>query len=503
MKSIFSVLTALVSLLMILAACAPANTTPDNNGTQAAIYTSAAETLYAQLTLSAGKTAVAQLTQIAQQPTSTPAPPTPLPPTATPVPTITPVIPTPIPVTCDWAEFVQHVTVADNTVVYPGSVFTKIWRVRNIGTCDWTSSYTLVFAGGDNMGNVSAVSLPGVVRPGETVDLSVTLTAPGAPGTYRSNWMLRNPAGLLFGYGQDAQQPLVVQIQVAQPPTQGNGIYDLALLACSALWRSNTAALGCPGSVSDPNGSVVLLNQPYLESRIEYQPALWTRPNIDPNGRILGQYPVYFVNSGDRFRTELGCLWNSPGCDVNFTLNYRTADGTVYNLGAWREIYDGRTTIVDIDLTSLSGNSIQFLLGVQNNGSAPNPNAFWFAPRIENAGPQTNQVLVWNQRGGSQNVCQELRILQTGSSRAVAQARSCKGSGQDLGSGNLTESEQSQLNNFMVQLAPFDAELFNAEAGEPLTSYMTFNGRGSAEALNPQITALNEFAQSVIRRLSQ
>ena len=503
MKRIIDVLAASFSLLIALTACASPSATPDSRGTQAAIYTSAAQTLYAQLTLAAGQTAVVQLTQLAQQPTHTSAPPTPPPPTSTPIPTPPPVIPSPTPLPCDWAELVQPVPINENTQVYPGSVFIKVWRVRNIGACEWTPAYALVFSGGDAMGNIGATSLSVNVRPGDTVDLSVTLTAPTTPGVFRGDWLLRNPAGQFFGIGQNAQEPLTLQIQVIQPPAQGRGIYDLALSACAALWRSNTATLGCPGSVTDPNGSVVLLNQPYLESRIDNQPTLWTRPNLDPSGRILGQYPAYLVNSGDRFRAELGCLRNSPGCDVTFTLAYRTADGMVYNLGSWQEIYDGRTTNVDIDLSSLSGNSIQLLLGVQNNGAAPNSNAFWFTPRIENAGSQTTQVLLWSQRGGSQNVCQELRIQQIGASRAVAQARSCKGAGQNLGSGNLTEDEQAQLINLIVQLAPFEAELFNADAGEPLTSYMTFNGRGSAEALNPQIMALQDFAYSVFRRISQ
>jgi len=65
--------------------------------------------------------------------------------------------------------------------------------------------------------------------------------------------------------------------------------------------------------------------------------------------------------------------------------------------------------------------------------------------------------------------------------QGVRRGASCKGSGQELGSGNLTEDEQAQLNSYVAQLAPFESELFNAEAGEPLTSYMTFNGRGSAK----------------------
>ncbi len=71
-------------LSLLLAACAPTVVTPNGEATQQAIFTQAAQTLFAQLTLSAGETAVAQLTQIAQPsatplvPTSPPLPPTPI-----------------------------------------------------------------------------------------------------------------------------------------------------------------------------------------------------------------------------------------------------------------------------------------------------------------------------------------------------------------------------------------------------------------------------------------
>jgi hypothetical protein len=484
---------------LLLVACVPSGATPDGEATQQAVFTAAAQTLFAQLTQSAGETAVAQLTQIAQQPSATPPPPTSPPPT----PTSPPATITPIPGRCDWAEYVQSVSVEDNSVFYPGGVFTKIWRVRNIGTCEWSPAYTLSFAGGDPMGAPLAIPLPGVVRPGELVDLAVTMTAPASPGVYQGNWLLRNPSGTLFGTGPDALGALQVQIQVTQPPAQGRGNYDFALRYCDALWRSDSAALGCPGFVDDPNGSVVLLSQPYLESRLEDEQTLWTRPNAAVGGRILGQYPDYVVRSGDRFRTEVGCLRDSPGCDVTFSLDYRRADGTSFNLGTWREVYDGRTTTIDIDLTALAGQAVQFLLGVRNNGQPGAANAFWFVPRVETVAPQSNLVMVWSQQGGSQNVCEELRISLTGVTDGFAQARSCEGAGQDLGSSSLTATELDQLLAWVAQLAPFDAELFNADQSGPLISYMTFNGRGSSDAQNQDITAMQNYAEALYGRITR
>src|SRR5258706_10212245 len=52
---------------------------------------------------------------------------------------------------CDWAAYVKDVTIPDGTIFAPGAQFTKTWRLQNIGTCTWTSSYTLVFSSGDSI----------------------------------------------------------------------------------------------------------------------------------------------------------------------------------------------------------------------------------------------------------------------------------------------------------------------------------------------------------------
>ena len=487
---------ALFLLAWLAAACAAPTAPPTAPGTPEAIYTAAAETVLAQMTLAAGGTAVAQLTQIAAQPSATLPPPPTIPPTAAPTPTDPPPTPTP----CHWAGFVADVTTPDNSVFSPGATFTKIWRVSNIGACEWTPDYALVFASGDRMGGVSAVFLPHRVLPGEQVDLQVTLTAPGVPGLYRSNWLLRSPAGEQFGIGADAAQPLWVQIQVAQLPPAPRGAYDFALRACDAVWRSSTAALGCPGSVQDSNGSVVPLSQPYLESGARSEPALWTRPDTSPNGRITGVYPGYTVRPGDRFRTELGCLRDNPACDLTFRLDYRTAGGAAYNLGAWREVYDGRTTPVDLDLSFLAGMNVQFLLSVENRGAAQDANAVWLAPYLETTVPQSEQVLVWNQQGGTNDVCETLRVTLVTPGSGDARANSCAG---EVGSGILTAEELNQLRTWLTQLQPFDAELFNAGQGEPLTAYLTFGGRGLGEATNAHITAMQDYAERLYQRITR
>jgi hypothetical protein len=154
----------------------------------------------------AAETVVAELTRLALQASPTPNLPTnTLSPTntSTTVPTNTPVFtPTATPIPCNLASFIADVTYPDNTQVSPNQVFAKTWRLQNIGSCSWNSSYQLIFSGQDGMGVTSGYTQPltsSVVNPGQMVDLTVNLTAPSIPGTYTGKWRLRDPGGVIFG----------------------------------------------------------------------------------------------------------------------------------------------------------------------------------------------------------------------------------------------------------------------------------------------------------------
>jgi hypothetical protein len=189
-KSSFGIILTLISALV---GC----NLPGGPGTPLspdAVYTQAAETVAAELTRVA---LLASPTPIL--PTNTSIPPA----TSTLAPTNTPVFtPTDTPVPCNLGRFVTDVTYPDDTVVAPNQVFTKTWRIKNIGSCSWNSNYLLIFDHQDGMGVNSSYTQPltsGVVTPGQDVDLTVNLTAPSAPGTYTGYWKLRDPGGVLFG----------------------------------------------------------------------------------------------------------------------------------------------------------------------------------------------------------------------------------------------------------------------------------------------------------------
>ena len=102
--------------------------------------------------------------------------------------------PTKTPKPCNDALFISE-TVPDDSEYEAGDPINKSWRFKNTGTCTWNTDYKLVFKSGDQMGAPAQKPLSGDVAPGETVDISVNMTAPAAPGTYQGYWKLVDDEG--------------------------------------------------------------------------------------------------------------------------------------------------------------------------------------------------------------------------------------------------------------------------------------------------------------------
>lgn len=164
-----------------------------------ASYTSAAQTLSVQ-----------QLTLQAASPTVTPTLFTPTP-SLTPTLFVTntlPVLVSPTTSTggttggstavgCDNSAFVSDVTIPDNTAMIPGQVFKKTWKLQNTGTCPWTTAYKVTFVSGNQMNGVPD-PITTEVAPGQSVDVSVSMTA-SATGGGTGYWILTNASGQKFG----------------------------------------------------------------------------------------------------------------------------------------------------------------------------------------------------------------------------------------------------------------------------------------------------------------
>ena len=109
--------------------------------------------------------------------------------------TITPTITGPC---ANDLQFIDDLTIEDDTLVSPGSPIDKQWLVQNSGTCNWDSTYRLKWIGGDPLNAAQEQTLY-PARAGTQAILRILFTAPAFAGTYESSWQAMSPDGNLFG----------------------------------------------------------------------------------------------------------------------------------------------------------------------------------------------------------------------------------------------------------------------------------------------------------------
>ncbi|HEX9840868.1 MAG TPA: NBR1-Ig-like domain-containing protein, partial [Anaerolineales bacterium] len=292
---------------------------------------------------------------------------------------------------CDRAQFVADVTVPDGTVFAPGATFTKTWRLKNVGTCTWTKSYSLVFDSGEKMGAPDSVPLPSDVPPGGSIDLTVNMTAPGTAGHYFGYWKLKNASGVLFGIGLNANRTFWVEINVSGT-TQANVVYDFTASASSATWSSSAGGLPSPGPDGDPRGFWITGSDfKYEDGTAPGASILVAPPQNITNGYIQGVYPDFKVQKGDVFKTQVGCELQATSCYVQFSLAYQIGTGPATTIWRFNEKWDRRTrprdfTYPDISLDRLAGQDVKFILYMSSYGSPVGDRAIWGNPVIVRKG---------------------------------------------------------------------------------------------------------------------
>ncbi len=106
--------------------------------------------------------------------------------------------PAPQAAACLSVAFLADVTIPDYSAMEAGKSFVKTWRVRNDGSCAWPEGAKLIFSDGDKLGAPASVAV-GALAVGEKTDISITLKAPTANGTYQGAWRLSDDKGAAFG----------------------------------------------------------------------------------------------------------------------------------------------------------------------------------------------------------------------------------------------------------------------------------------------------------------
>ncbi len=193
------------------------------------------------------------------------------PPTAAPQSTVPPTSTNPLPaatlVRCNQASFVADVTVPDGTEMMINTSFVKTWRIKNTGTCTWTTAYHIVYSSGAQLGAAAAINFPGTVPPGATVDLSVPMNTLSVAGQqYTGYFKFRSDAGIEFGLGPgDVPVSVVISTGAALPPVSAppSGEADLVFQEVSVNAGQKVALSPLPVKAKATvcnNGGVVANN---------------------------------------------------------------------------------------------------------------------------------------------------------------------------------------------------------------------------------------------------
>lgn len=236
-------LILVVCCLLALSACAKATPPPLTQATMDALYTSVAQTL------------AVSMPTVTPQPSMTPSPTETVTPMVTNTVGATPTLKITVP-TCDNSLFVSDVTIPDYMVMAPGQSFTKTWSIKNAGTCNWTTSYKVVFLSGTAMGGVTTGIA--AVPSGRAEHVSVNLVAPITKGTHTGYWILQNANGQSFG--ASFYVTIVVSTSVTATTT-GTITPTPDLLATAVAGALNGTATAVQAAI-DATGTATALGTP-------------------------------------------------------------------------------------------------------------------------------------------------------------------------------------------------------------------------------------------------
>lgn len=297
-----------------------------------------------------------------------------------PIPTLNPPTPTQPSVPCDEGGFVADGTIPDGSHLSSSSPFTKVWIVRNMGTCTWAEDYALVFFDGELMAGKSPLTLGRELAPGDSMEVSVNLVAPAAGGVYSSRWMLQNSSGNTFGLAP-GDQPLSLHISVGSHETVALDFVDQA---CFAVWSSATGEMKCPNTEDIVAGAVNPVESTIAEAGTEFNlPALEVIPNEGPAGKVIGTYNLFQIQKGDTFTAIIACSDNQPECNLVFELLADPGNHQLILLSRWQETTDGAHQKVAVDLSPYAGKTFRLILSVSStNGTAYDNKGLWISPVI-------------------------------------------------------------------------------------------------------------------------
>lgn len=299
------------------------------------------------------------------------------------------------------------VTVTAAATGKPDLVITDIWltggmvyyKMKNQGSADAKSSQSDLYVGGLK----------------EASDYTETLAAGEERTASFSNWPW--PFALPSGPGVDLSRENISQFNVKVCADGNNAVdesaernncttevwgptlsYDFVEKAHLAEWRSGAGRLKWPMVASNRKGAA-FLNPGALEDGKTYAYTLATYPEQSSHGSIQGTFGESYsklgetrigemeVPDGARFTALVGFKEGATATDgVTVAFGYVDPSGSVIFFQELDVYYDGLLDVYEVDLISLAGQKVYFIMRVEAGESWEQDWLVWVDPKIVPAG---------------------------------------------------------------------------------------------------------------------
>ena len=201
--------------------------------------------------------------------------------------------------------------------------------------------------------------------------------------TEPANQIAFTPSATLTATSQPTPTPLL-PVHISAP---GQVALDFVARVCEARWSNNTYNLPCPGDPINPaQGFIFPTNYAGIEGgQMIEMPMLIGLPGQGGNNGmgLFGRYPAITVQAGDTFFSSAACQGDAH-CEVEFSLEYMDASGNYHaeNNWSWIHKFGGGPFNIQLDLSSLTGQTVEFLLVLRAHGPAQDARVAWINPHI-------------------------------------------------------------------------------------------------------------------------
>jgi len=280
---------------------------------------------------------------------------------------------------CQQAELVSE-TIPAGTSFMAGEKFDKTWIIRNTSPCNWDANFSLVYYQGVGMGESThllfTANMPqgAVTPPGAEVTLTLNLRAPFAAGRQIGYWKLRDSAGILFVPANIHQDALSVDIEVV------GTVYSFVDNLCHAMWTLDGHSISCPVNNDMDPFKLVYNSFPVFEgNNAENEPSIEVLLPEEEGSIISGVFPPVVIRNGDHLHLGTGCGNDAHQCDLYFEVVAMTGNERI-TIGEWHEVSDGNMQSVNLDMSYLAGQSLQFVFTLRSENAIRENRGFWFFP---------------------------------------------------------------------------------------------------------------------------